>query len=220
MFRPKFSKSLKITGSIFLFLALAFCSYFIYFETRHPLNIALFKFTYNILPAKKLFLETYSPRNRDVDGGYIPPEVDEFLCQRVETTNETEEIAAIANFYALQAGGREGTCIFKVSDAKREKIAAEIIRRMDDDPDLWGQMILLEQIRLGESLGKASISSKPSSELTRNIETRQDWEKWNAEHLPGGREKFRQWWNLNLSWEEKKKIDPLADAEIVVNSCC
>lgn len=216
MIRSKFGLFLIIAVSVFLFFIMALGVMFFYPATDNPVSVALFKFTYRVTPVKKAFLEAYSPRKRDVSGGYIPPQVDEFLCQRIETTNDTGETAAIVNFYAIQAGGREGSCIFKVSETAREKIAAEIIKQMDDNPNLWGQIILLEQVRQGKSLGKASISGKQRL----NLSTKEDWEKWKAEYLPGGREKFREWWNSNLSWKEKQKIDPLKDAEISVNACC
>lgn len=216
MFRSKLKTALLIAASIFLLFILAFCGLFVYIAPDHPVNIALFKFAYNSTAAKKSLLEFYSPYRRDVNGRSLPGEVDEFLCQKIETTEDQEEFSAIVHLYAMQAGGREGNRIFKVSDPVRQKIAAEIIKQMDENPNLWGQLILLEEIRLGKSLGKGNIGNRappyPSS--------KEDWDKWKEEFLPIGKQKYQEWWQSNSSWEEKKKINPLEGSAIRINSCC
>jgi len=218
MFRSKFTKILRIVASIFLVLVLVlvFCSLYVYSRPDHPVSLALFKFVYNITPAKKSFLEFYSPYRRDVNARYLPDEVDKLLCRNIETTNNEEEFSAIVNLYTMQAGGREGDCIFYVSESVKEKIAAEIIKQMDTEPNLWGQLILLEEMRLGKSLGKGYIGSSSPPYPS----TREEWDEWKEEYLPIGKEKYQEWWKSNLSWDEKRKIDPLKDAVIHIYSCC
>jgi len=217
MFHAKFRLFLTAVIVLFLFLFLASCGLYIFFDATHPVTLALFKTAYNVTPYKKSFLELYSPYRRDINARYLPPAVDEFLCRRIETTADDAEVSAIVNLYAIHAGGREGDRLFKVSEPVKEKIAAELVRQMDEDPNLWGQLILLEEIRLGKSLGKGYIDEKGA--VPKPV-SREEWNQWKEEKLPGVREKYKQWWNSGLSWEEKKKINPLEGAAIGIYDCC
>jgi hypothetical protein len=225
MFRSKIKLFLTIAASIFLFLSLAFCGLFVYAFPEHPINIALFKLTYNLTPAKKSFLEFYSPARRDIANGKIPNEVDKFLCQRIEKA-DNEEFSAIVNFYIFQAAGREGICIYAASDRTREKIIDQIVKQSEDNSLLYKKIVLLEQVRLGKSLGKGDISIKGMNQprfltLEEDKRWRKEYEKWFDEQLETtGKTKLQEWWNSDLSWEEKKKINPLEGTNIEVSECC
>jgi hypothetical protein len=122
MFRSKF-RWILVLGLALLFLGPVFLfSACLYFRPDHPAGIALFKIAYESSPTRRAFLEFYSPVRRDVSAGTIPSEIDQFLCGRVEKTTDAGELAAIVNLYEIQAGWREGYCIYKVSDAAREKL--------------------------------------------------------------------------------------------------
>jgi hypothetical protein len=197
-------------GPVFLFAA---C---LYFRPDHPASIALFKIAYESSPTRRAFLEFYSPVRRDVSAGTIPSEIDQFLCDRVEKTTDAAELAAIVNLYEIQAGWREGYCIYKVSDAAREKIAAQIVTDLDNDERLSAKFTLLEEIRRGESIGKGGFEPAPE----RRFLTREEWLVWTAEAEPVTKEHFQKWWNSGLSWEEKKKIAPLQGTGFGVHHCC
>jgi hypothetical protein len=85
---------------------------------------------------------------------------------------------------------------------------------------------LLEEIRRGKSLGKGDISIKGMSKpefttLEEDKIWRKNYEVWFNEQLKTiGKTKYQEWWNSNLSWEEKKKINPLDGTNIKVSECC
>jgi hypothetical protein len=191
-------------------------SAYLYFTPDHPVSIALFKVAYEISPTRRAFLEFYSPVRRDVSAGSIPLEIDQFLCGRVEQTTDAGELAAIVNLYEIQAGWREGQCIYNVSDASREKIAAQIVADLDNNERLSAKFTLLEEIRRGESIGKGGFAPAPE----RSFSTREEWLVWTAEAEPIAKAHFQRWWNSGLSWEEKKKIAPLQGTGFGVHYCC
>jgi hypothetical protein len=225
LFRSKLKIFITVAASIFLFLLLTFCGLFIYVFPEHPINVAIFKFTYKITPAKTSFLEFYSPKRRDVANSKIPNEVDKFLCHRIENAAD-EEFSAIVNFYIIQAAGREGFCIYSTSEQTRVKIIDQIVKQLENDLRLYNKMILLEEIRLGKSLGKGDISiegmNKPNFITLEEDEIwGKEYEKWFDEQLKtNGKTKIQEWWDSNLSWEEKKKINPLEGTNIKVSECC
>ena len=221
MFHSKIKLFLVLAGSFLLFLFLACCCLFLYASPQHPTSVALFKTVYNLAPDKKYMLELYSPQKRGVSAGYIPSEVDQFLCKRIEDTTDNKEVLAIANFYSLQTGGREGACIYKVSDPAKEKMAAQLANDLDENPTLsglYGKILLLEEIRQGTHFGKGGLSPNPPENNKRF--TAEEWNKWMEKALPRAREKYKEWMNLNLNWEEKKKINPLEETSIKVFFCC
>jgi hypothetical protein len=225
VFRSKLKIIIIALATIFLSLLLVFCGLFVYGFPDHSINIALFKLTYNLTPTKKSFLEFYSPRRRDVANGDIPTEVDEFLCRRIENASE-EELSAIVNFYTIQAAGREGACIYKTSEPTKEKIIEELVKRLKDNSDLYKKIVLLEEIRLGKSLGKGAIHvdgmNRPTSlTLEEDKAWRKKYKEWFDNQLETtGKTKVQEWWNSKLSWEEKKKTNPFQGSNIKVFECC
>ena len=200
--------------------ALGAAAVFVYCDTRSPISIALFKAGYSLTPSKYYYLMFYSPARRDVSAGYLPPEGDDFLCERIEDPESDDEFAAIVNLYSIQAGGREGSCIYATSDDVREKIAQNLISHLDGEPgDVYRRIILLEEVRLGKSLGKGNIG--PSSISTAQPATPEEWKAWTeGTGLPIATKKYREWWRSDSNWNNKKTIDPLDGMEVRVNSCC
>lgn len=188
-----------------------------YGDTSSRVSIVAFKMGYLVMPFTWSYLTFYSPMRRDVSAGGFPREVDEFLCERAETTSDLNELDAIVHFYSIQAGGREGDCIFRTSDKTRKKIAARIVANFSET-DLRGQIILLEQVRLGSSLGKGRIGLGPgASEAPSSAE---EWEAWGRKAYPFAKEKYIEWWQAPTTWEEKKLTNPLEDQPVRVYECC
>lgn len=190
----------------------------IYFKPDSSASIAAFRLGYSVFPFKRSYLSFYSPLERDVNAGYIPQEIDAFLIQRLETTEDNNEFDAIVNFYCLQAGGREGDMIFRALDSTREKIAGSIIRQLDQDSTLLKQIVLLEEIRTGKSLGKGR--ALPRSTETKRFRSTEEWLSWSKQITPEVRANTLTWWNSDTTWEEKIATDPLEGTSIRVYACC
>jgi hypothetical protein len=193
------------------------CGFF-YAVPNHPANVVLFKVLYISSFNKKPFLTFYSPSRRDVASGYIPSDVDEFLCERAESAG-SDEIEAIADFYSLQWGGRQGGCFYHVSDETAEKIANYLVSKIGDESksDVEGEIAILEEIRTQKSLGKGGLSSLSDIRPM----TPKEWSEWKYSiALPIARQRYVDWWNSPGTWTDKRKISPLAGTGINVSHCC
>ena len=169
---------------------------------------------------KHFYLHFYSPLRRDVSAGSLPIEVDEFLCEKLEATQDKHEFDAIVHLYSLQAAGREGGCVYLTSDTTRERIAESLVSELDVEGfDLYQKIVLLEEIRLGKSLGKGRIA--PSRLETQKPSGKDEWKVWmEGIALPLAKSRYLDWWQSNLSWDDKKKIDPLEGTIVGVYECC
>lgn len=194
---------LIIGFGLFIFLA------YIYGVPDSKISILMFKVGYGITPSKRMFLEAYSPKLRDVNAGYVPEEVSEFLCQKLEKTEDENEIAAIVKFYIFQSPGREDG-ILRCSDKAGGKIAKQIVVEMKDDSHFYGKIVLIEEIRQNKSFGKGNVAVGSPSK----------WKAFTDDLIPLVRQKYQEWWNLSLVWEEKRKINPLEGINIKVSECC
>lgn len=207
----------------FLLAAMAFVVFvaigFFYGLPGHPVNVFVFKLLYITSINKKPFLSFYSPARRDVNAGTIPPEVDEFLCERAETAGESE-IEAIADFYALQSGGRQGGCIYLVSDRTAERLIGHLISRIEDETngDVAGEISIVEQIRTRQSLGKGGLNSAATENRP---STAEEWESWKySVALPIARQRYSEWWNSHGTWKDKRRVFALDGTTVTVTSCC
>jgi len=218
MLRSKLRVFLLITLALVISCGIFIFGAFAYRVPSSPVSVALLKIAYSLTPDKKLFLEFFSPVKRDVAAGYLPADVDSFLCQRVEQTDDQDEIAAIAHFYTIQAGGREGGCVYAGSDSARQKIIAQLIEDLNSDELFESKLILLEEIRKGESLGKGRAGVKVSEDISAPHSIQ--WERVTGQHISLARDKYRAWWNSDKIWDEKKKINPLKNTNISVSYCC
>ena len=67
-----------------------------------------FHWEYERAADKSAYLDEYRARIWEHGGGTIPPSAARFLARRLDESTQSAEISAIARFYAMQAGGREG----------------------------------------------------------------------------------------------------------------
>ena len=207
--------------TIIKFVTLSFCLLFlvgfvlfIYEFPQSSASIAVTKLAYNLPLDKKFFLEFYSPRGRGVNAGNVPGEFAGFLCEKLEETTDESEISAIVNFYAIQPEALR----LKMSEPTKQKVMDQLIKSLGNNSNLQTKLILLEQVRSGKDLGKGTIRRKFSAK--EDLSSREEWDNWWKKALPAAKEKFQIWWNLNLSWEEKKKINPLEGTEVSIEECC
>lgn len=182
------------------------------------LSIGLFKTVYILPIGKKSFLEFYSPV-REYGIGYVPKEINDFLIYRIENSTDESEISAIANFYAIQASGHRIGYLINISEPAKMKLVNQLVKELDDEATLIGKLMLLEEIRTSKGLGKGSISIEGIKYP--RFSTLREFDQWFYEQsAPIVIPKYQEWWNSNLSWEEKKKINPLQDTNIKVSECC
>lgn len=193
----------------FLAFGLIIFGAYIYYVPNSKLSILFFKIGYNLTPNKKIFLTAYSPNLRDVQAGLVPDEVSYYLCEKLENTDNRNEISSIAHFYIIQSPDREYG-IFRCSDEKRGKLVESIIEEMKDDSYFYSKIVLIEEIRQNKSLGKGRVQVSSNSVIT----------QFTDDLIPLVRQKYQEWWNLNLDWNEKRKINPLANTSIKAVSCC
>ncbi len=195
---------------------------FLYGVPSHPASVFAFKLGYYTSWDKAGYLRFYSPFRRDVGGGYIPLEVDSFLCEKLEMTRDMAEVEAIVGFYSLQVRGRGGDCVYRASDRAGERIAEVLVGKIisaAEGTDISGEITLLEEVRQQRSFGKGGLNRSGIS--TDHPTTPEEWEKWKFEMaIPIARQKYLEWWNLDIPWEEKKMISPLPGTEIGVFHCC
>lgn len=71
-------------------------------EPQTSVGHAWFTTTYKMSPSRGFFLRHYSNNLAKYNGGYLPEQMDEFLCSRLEQTASESEFVAIAEFYADQ----------------------------------------------------------------------------------------------------------------------
>ena len=202
---------LAAAGGIVLFGAYA------YGAPNSTVGVAAFRLGYAVFPFTRSYLVFYSPLRRDVAAGYIPAEVDYFLSQRLAKTDSQYEFDAIVNFYCMQAGGRSGDGIFRTDSATRERVADSIVRQLDRDEYFLQSLVFLEEVRLGEFLGKDYVGPRsPNIDLS----SREEWETWSQQVAPEVRGSLRKWSKLGITWEEKKAIDPLEGTPVRIYECC
>ncbi len=212
--------------SLFIFFSSAFLLGAIAFYLPDtPIGLAVFETSYEAFPFKKAFLDFYSPANRNYGvNARSNYQVNEFLIQRIETTNNESEIAAIAHYYALQSKKREFDIFQNVSDRVKPIIINQLIKEFDGSSNLGGKIMLLEVTRTGKRLGKGAIGIEGENRAPNfsSSLTIDEVEKLLDEKLVKTNviQKYQEWWNLNLSWEEKKKINPLEGTSIKVSECC
>src|SRR3982750_4712074 len=112
--RSQFRFFLKLGVVITLSLLLVLGLGFVYAFPNNPISNFAFMVGYFTSPDTKGYLQAYSPVRRDIGAGYLSPGADQFLCERAESNIGEQEVRAIADFYTLQAAGREGTCIYRL----------------------------------------------------------------------------------------------------------
>lgn len=218
MFRSKI-KVILLSGSLFVLLTtLTSGCLLLRYSPDNENSVGLFKIAYNISFGKKTFFRFYSPV-RENERGYIPKEVNQFLIQKIENTNDESELSALIDFYALQANGYRIGYLFHISEQAKIKVASQLVKELANEENLGGKLMMLEEIRTGKLLGKGSYSIEVVNQP--EFSTVEEYGKWFDEQAaPIVKTKYQEWWNSNLSWEEKKKINPLEGTNIKVSHCC
>jgi hypothetical protein len=186
-------------------------------EPDTKLGYGVFRIVYSSPVSKGWLLRKFSQGLKDHNGGYIGEPVDKFLCSRLEKTDSDRELAAIVEFYILQAGGREGDNIGTLSDEAKEKVIGFILEHIEsyEKGRAEGALLIVEQLRRGVVLPKASFGKSDYAGLGR--EDKFDYERWWYETgLPETKAKYREWWNIDLAWQTKKAINPLEGSNIRV----
>jgi len=223
MFRSKIKLILLSVFSLIFVSFLILFGLFVYNVPDTPVSLAMFETSYKIFPFKKSFLEFYSPADRNFGVNTRTNAVDNvFLLQRLETTNDESEIGAIAHYYALQSKKREYDIFRNVSERVKPLIIDQLIKELNDDSsNLSDKIMLLETTRTGKRIGKGAIGMTGGDSIPNSL-TMDEKEKIFNNQLAatGVKQKYQQWWNSNLSWEEKKKINPLEGTGIKVSECC
>jgi hypothetical protein len=218
MFRSKIKLAVLILGILGF---LAFGLFIDYHVPENPVSVVMFKAVYTLTPFKYSFLEYYSPLRRDVYNGDIPPGVDTFLCERLEVSDDPGEIEAIVHLYGMQTGGREGSLIQERTEKTQEKIAAEIMRQLENGgTHLAKKIVLLDEIRIRKGPAKGGLGGDgiPRSPW---FKTPGEWVKWSdVNQAPIAVPYLKTWWNSGLTWEEKKKVDPFAGTNVRIGYCC
>ena len=186
-------------------------------EPDTKLGYGVFRIVYSGPISKSWFLRKFSQGLKDHNGSYIGEPVDKFLCSRLEETDSVGELAAIVEFYSLQAGGREGQNIGSLSDEAKQKVIKFILGNIEgfEPRQAWGALLIVEHLRRGVVLHKAGFGEVEFERYER--EYKFDYERWWRERgLPETKAKYKEWWNTDLAWQTKKAINPLEGSNIRV----
>lgn len=171
----------------------------------------LFRCEYALAGNKPAMLQGFRQRLRNYDGSYIPAAADTFLCQRLKTSPSQSEVDAVIGFYISLAQGRETLGIVTLDVGTRQRAIGSILRQLSgmDDEEAGRALFLAEQIRSGKLLLKGRFySTEPNSPA--------DW--WEKTGRPQVEARYRSWWNADLSWPRKLKINPLRGSGIEAQS--
>jgi len=143
-----------------------------------------------------------------------------FLCLRLESNPSENEMAAILGFYTLRAGGREGDQIPKVSDSVKQRAFPLLLGRLNtfNERQSHGALVIVEEMRRGETVCKAFFFPREFGTYRSDSFNKQEW--WIRKGLPEAKDLYQRWWNLNLSWQEKKETDPLRGSNIRISAHC
>lgn len=199
--------------SVALLVALRF---FAIAEPQTQLAFALFKSSYALSSNKSVMLQGYDANLIRYNAGYIPKQVDKFLCSKLQRSASDGELSAIVDFYAFKAGGREGRCIFLLPAKAKQLLVDLVLRRLDKYSPLQATraLILVEVVRRGAYLGKAHFRSN-RSDIPRypKYET---W--WRQVGLPEARSRFRKWGSSYSTWQQKEIHNPLEGSSVQIYS--
>lgn len=161
-------------------------------------------------------LRQYSNFLDNHNGGYMGETIDTFLCSRLESNTSDSEMAAILEFYSLRAGGREGYQISQISDSSKQRAIPLLLQRGDsyNERQALGALLIVENMRRGETLDKGGFGPA-INEWERTDFNFDKW--WSKRGLPETKLKYKQWWNTNLEWNQKRLIDPLSNSNVRVS---
>lgn len=218
MVRSKIKRILFFICALLMLTCLTSSCLLLRYLPDNEYSIELFKIVYKLPVGRKSFLEFYSPARENVRG-YVPVEVNQFLIQKLEVTKNENEFSAIVNFYALQASDHRLGYLLQISEQAKIKVIKQIIKDLDDEATFVGKIMMLEELRIGKSLGKGGYFIEKTNYP--QFATWKEHQKWfYGQSASVVIPKYKEWWNSNLSWEEKRKINPLQETNVRVSECC
>jgi hypothetical protein len=86
-----------------------------------------------------------------------------------------------------------------------------------------GALVVVESIRIDKGLCFARIgpdrySGGTESDLVLYFQNRDEW--WERFGLPKANEAFRSWFNADIDWETKRKLNPLKGSALDIQESC
>jgi len=181
-------------------------------EPRSSIGHIVFHSAYLFPPGRPAFLRFYNWSLKEMNGGYLPPSIDEFLIDRLAYCNGSPEESAIIDFQIRQGSGRWGDSASRSHESSQHQMIANIMGRLDDmdDPDAVSAMVFIESLRRQNTLGKGGftgmwIYSGDSFTLDRSA-------------FEVAKERFRDWWSDGSAWPQIRSQDPLSGTELAIHS--
>lgn len=137
------------------------------------------------------------------DGGYVPADVQQFLCSRLENPQSQTETDAIVDFAIQQARGRELQPLIHLSTKAKTRFVDAAFRRLPtlDSPRQTQALYLVEEVRQGKIFGKGYFFVDEAEVFKRC------WNDLTPE--TAAKRAMRSWWQLPLPATEKLRRDPL-----------
>lgn len=186
-----------LIATIPMLLALFTFGGYAYIEPKSPLASWFFQTYYSLTPDKDSFLKQYLKHLDHVDGGWVSPRCVDFLNGRILSDITEQELDAILNFSLHQRQGHP-VLIYKKEENQDEfvtKVIDRFLARLAAGDESGAKIIIaIEAVRRGESLGKDPHISHGSLEEAEAI--------------------LNDWWEKDLPWNEKRKIDPFKNTSV------
>lgn len=207
--RPsKSKKRLKI--ALLVALPILLCAVFLgnaIFISQSAPAYWLFRSEYALAGDKPAMLQGFRQRIWNHGGGHISEAADTFLCRRLKTSPSQSEVDAIIGFYISLANGRETMGIVALDSATRQRAIGSILRQLNgmSGEEAGRALFLAEQIRSGTLIMKGGFYP-----MEQNFPA--DW--WEKTGRSQVEARYRAWWNANLPWPRKLKINPLRGSGI------
>ncbi len=156
-------KLAKLSAAVilsFIFMVALFC---LAVRNRDLFRYLMFRPRYSFSSDQALFLEQYS---ESLDGGYVPNNVDEFLCSRLQFPTSESEFRAVVYFYLHRCCWHTGERFGHLPDSTKVRIIALLIHDLDSlGTARESAFILAEYLRLDGDLYKPSFDG--ATRLTR-----------------------------------------------------
>lgn len=192
--------------SIWIFLSLVFHLFLLgtigisWFAYRfHPQTLPggwFFQGRYLLAWNRPALLKKYNQLLHQNGYHQIPSGVHQFLCNEFGRTTSSSEKEAILDFYANQAGGGEGPCMTQIGEEAipilLKQAQIELEKQSPYAYHIFGTLLLIEEIRVGEQIYKPYLAPKEELDTFREV-----------------LRLYKIWWNKITPWEEKRNIDPL-----------
>ena len=207
--KRKYSLWLKIAAAL---LAVLLVGMYVVEEPGSPPGVFIFCCAYTSPLSKDRVLTQYETLLRENDGMYLSPEADKFLSARFIDASSAEA-SILADFYARRPFGRDGDGLANLPAAQKERVIALLLSRIETYGDwqrehaLW----LIEGMRQGRALWKGGFAAE---NRPYNSDSKIWWKsKGNAQLVAC----YRRWYARDLSWEQKRRLNPLAGMEFTVS---